>query len=54
MEWKELKIELLKIDKDIKWIVAKLGYSRTYLYRVFEIQHKGEIERINKILKEEK
>ena len=50
VNWNELRIELLKINKDLKWLVEKLGYSRTYLYRVFEIQHSGEIERIKKIL----
>jgi hypothetical protein len=52
MEWSELRIELIKINKDIKWLVEQLGYSRTYLYRVFELQHNAEISRIKKILSE--
>lgn len=52
MKFVDVKIELMKKGKDLKWLVNKLGYSRTYLYRVFEIQHTGEIERIKKILSE--
>lgn len=54
MDVKELKIELIKKDKTARWLAEKLGYSTSYMYQCIAFKKEKEINRIKKILKEEK
>lgn len=51
MTLKEIKIELIGIDKTMTWLAQQLGYSTTYLYLVISEQNQKELDRIAEILK---
>jgi len=53
MNLKEIRIELIKIEKSITWLASRLGYSTTYLYEVIKSQKSDEIKRIVDILEKE-
>ena len=50
MTLKEIRIELLKMDKSSVWLAQQLGYSTKYMYDCIKKQNEKELSRIKKIL----